>query len=432
MDNKELFEAIAQLEQDKGVPSEYMFEQIQRAIEIAAGKNYGNDNVKFIVDKDQYIFDAYLQKEVVEEVFDNNIEISLEKGREINPSVEIGDYVGVKMDTMALGRIGVNAARNVIKQGINEGEKGQIMLEFQSKIGELVTATVERIDPRTGNATVRIGKSTAVLLAGEQVDGEVLEEDQKVKVYISDVQKRDKGGLRVLISRTHPEFVKRMFETEVPEIYDGTVEIKSVSREAGSRTKIAVFSKDKQVDAIGACIGTRGARVGTIVDELNGEKIDIIEYNENPKEFIAAALSPASVIKVQVAADGSKTCRVTVPDSQLSLAIGNKGQNARLAAKLTGWKIDIRPESGFFGEDDDDFIPAEDDAEILPENKDNLIETETAEDLEVVVSENEIEEFSEKEDFELEEVEADEDLEAELDIEEDNLEAQAEVEEIEE
>ena len=228
------------------------------------------------------------------------------------------------------------------------------MLEFQSKIGELVTATVERIDPKTGNATVRIGKSTANLLAGEQVSGEVLTEGELIKVYISDVQKKEKGTPKVHISRTHPEFVKRLFETEVPEIYDGTVEIKSVSREAGSRTKIAVVSKDKQVDAIGACIGTKGARVGTIVNELNGEKIDIIEYDEDPKKFIAAALSPASVVKVQTATDGSKTCRVTVPDSQLSLAIGNKGQNARLAARLTGWKIDIRPESGFFGEDEDD------------------------------------------------------------------------------
>ena len=295
------------------------------------------------------------------------------------------------MDTMTLGRIGVNAARNVIKQGINEGEKGQIMLEFQSKIGELVTANVERIDPRTGNATVRIGKSSAVLLANEQVTGEELVEGQLVKVYISDVQKREKGGPRVLISRTHPEFVKRLFETEVPEIYDGIVEIKSVSREAGSRTKIAVYSKDKQVDAIGACIGTRGARVGTIVEELNGEKIDIIEYNEDPKKFIAAALSPSSVVKVQVSADGSKVCRVTVPDSQLSLAIGNKGQNARLAAKLTGWKIDIRPESGFFGEEDDDFVPADDDAEIISATETEEVEsvTEQPEEIEEVVTENE-------------------------------------------
>lgn len=402
MDNSELFLAIAQLEEDKGVPADYMFAQIQKAIEVAAGKNYGNDDVKFIIDKENGIFEAYLQKEVVEEVFDNNIEISVEKAREINPNAVIGDYVGVQMDTMTLGRIGVNAARNVIKQGINEGEKGQIMLEFQSKIGELVTANVERIDPRTGNATVRIGKSTAVLLANEQVAGEELKEGQLVKVYISDVQKREKGGPRVLISRTHPEFVKRMFETEVPEIYDGTVEIKSVSREAGSRTKIAVYSKDKQVDAIGACIGTRGARVGTIVEELNGEKIDIIEYDENPKKFIAAALSPSSVVKVQVSADGSKVCRVTVPDSQLSLAIGNKGQNARLAAKLTGWKIDIRPESGFFGEEDDDFVPADDDAEFPIVS-------------EVETSDEQVEEAEVEETVELEEAEAPAEIEMNFD-----------------
>lgn len=404
MDNKELFGAIAQLEQDKGVPADYMFAQIQKAIEVAAGKNYGNDNVNFVIDKENAIFDAYLQKEVVEEVFDNNIEISLEKAREINPIANIGDYVGIKMDTMTLGRIGVNAARNVIKQGINEGEKGQIMLEFQSKIGELVTASIERIDSRTGNATVRIGKSTAVLLASEQIVGETLTEGELVKVYISDVQKREKGGPRVLISRTHPDFVKRMFETEVPEIYDGTVEIKSVSREAGSRTKIAVFSKDKQVDAIGACIGTRGARVSTIVEELNGEKIDIIEYDEDPKKFIAAALSPASVIKVQVAADGSKICRVTVPDSQLSLAIGNKGQNARLAAKLTGWKIDIRPESGFFGEEDDDFVPADDDAPLnIEDNKTDVLMTETEEIAEIELDEDFAEE-SETGDNEIDEL----------------------------
>lgn len=393
MDNSELFKAIAQLEEDKGVPADYMFAQIQKAIEVAAGKNYGNDDVKFVIDKEEGIFEAYLQKEVVEEVFDNNIEISVEKAREINPNAVIGDYVGVQMDTMTLGRIGVNAARNVIKQGINEGEKGQIMLEFQSKIGELVTATVERIDPRTDNATVRIGKSTAVLLANEQVSGEQLTEGQLVKVYISDVQKREKGGPRVLISRTHPEFVKRLFETEVPEIYDGIVEIKSVSREAGSRTKIAVYSKDKQVDAIGACIGTRGARVGTIVEELNGEKIDIIEYDEDPKKFIAAALSPSSVVKVQVAADGSKVCRVTVPDSQLSLAIGNKGQNARLAARLTGWKIDIRPESGFFGEEDDDFVAADDEEAVSDEAiEESFDEIEEATE-EIAVEEEAAEEF---------------------------------------
>lgn len=399
-DNKELFEAIAQLEEDKGVSADYMFSQIQKAIEVAAGKNYGNDNVNFVVDKENKVFKAFLQKQVVEEVFDPNIEISLEKAREINPSVGYNDYVGVEMDTMTLGRIGVNAARNVIKQGIIVGEKGQIMLEFQNKIGELVTASVERIDPHNGNATVKIGKSLATLYRSEQIKDEILEEGQLIKVYISDVQRKEKGGPKILISRTHPDFVKRLFETEVPEIYDGIVEIKSVSREAGSRTKIAVLSKDKQVDAIGACIGTRGARVGTIVEELNGEKIDIIEYDEDPKKFISAALSPAIVLKVQISADDSKVCRVTVPDGQLSLAIGNKGQNVRLAARLTGWKIDIRPESGFFGEEDDDedVFVSDDEKEEKPidEVLDKVEETKITENFENI---DESEEDFKEEDF---------------------------------
>ena len=220
------------------------------------------------------------------------------------------------------------------------------MQEFQSRHQELVTATVERIDPRSGAATLKIGKAEAVLPKSEQVGGEELREGDHVKVYVVDVKETEKGP-RAMISRTHPDLVKRLFETEVPEIYDGTVEIKSVSREAGSRTKLAVWSKDPNVDAVGACIGARGARVGNVVNELGGEKIDIIEYSEDPAKFIAAALSPADVLSVEVDPDGMKACQVTVPDHQLSLAIGNKGQNARLAAKLTGWKIDIKPESGF-------------------------------------------------------------------------------------
>lgn len=395
-DPKELFTAIAMLEKERGISAEYLFSQITKAIEIAAGKNYGSEKVTFVIDKDKEIFEAYIQKQVMDDVFDNHLEISLEKAREINPTVNIGDYVNVKMDTMALGRIGVNAARNVIKQGINEGEKGQLMLEFKNKIGELVTATVENVNPHNGSVAVKIGKSTAYLNINEQVKGETFKEGDLIKVYISDVQKKEKGNTpKILISRTHPEFVRRMFEKEVPEIYDGTVEIKSVSREAGSRTKIAVWSKDKQVDAIGACIGTRGTRVSAIVDELNGEKIDIIEYDEDPKKFIAAALAPAAVVKVQLSADGAKMCRVTVPDSQLSLAIGNKGQNVRLAARLTGWKIDIRPESGFFGEEDDgkftdEILPSKKDTDAYLEKTDNSENTEATETTEdSIVSENE-------------------------------------------
>lgn len=361
MNNSELFEALALLEKERGIPADYMISQIQKAIVIACKNTYGgNDDVKIVMDGETGAFEVYLQKTVVEEIEDKNREITLEQAREINPGVTYGDKVGIELDPKQFGRIAVQTSRSIIRQGIRDGEKGQIMQEFQSKNNELVTATVERIDPKSGAATLRIGKAEAILPRSEQVGDETLTEGAHIKVYIVDVQSGEKGP-RAIISRTHPDFVKRLFETEVPEIYDGTVEIKSVSREAGSRTKMAVFSKDSEVDAVGACIGARGARVGVIVDELNGEKIDIIEFDEDPKKFIAAALSPANVVSVEVAADGTKSCRVTVPDGQLSLAIGNKGQNARLAAKLTGWKIDIRPESGFFGEEDDDFIPAKDD-----------------------------------------------------------------------
>ena len=259
--------------------------------------------------------------------------------------------MAISLDPKNLGRIAVQTARSVIRQGIRDGEKGQMLAEFQSKQQEIVTAKVERIDPVSGGITIRIGKAEAVLPKSEQIGDETFKEGDLIKVYIVDVRTTDRGP-RAFISRTHPDFVKRLFETEVPEIFDGVVEIKSVSREAGSRTKMAVYSNDKTIDAVGSCIGAKGARVNTIVEELGGEKIDIVEWSEDPAKFIAASLSPATVIKVVIEDLEGKSCRVTVPDNQLSLAIGNKGQNARLAAKLTGWKIDIRPESGFFGEDE--------------------------------------------------------------------------------
>ena len=228
-----------------------------------------------------------------------------------------------------------------------------MLVEFQSKAQEIATATIERVDPATGNATLKFGNAVTVLPRSEQIESDVLREGDMIKVYVAGVRETERGP-KAIISRTHPDFVKRLFEKEVPEIYDGIVEIKSISREAGSRTKMAVFSEDPEIDAVGACIGTRGARVNTIVDELGGEKIDIVLYDDDPTKFIAAALSPANVVKVELADDGTKACKATVPDGQLSLAIGNKGQNVRLAAKLTGYKIDIRPESGFWGEDTDD------------------------------------------------------------------------------
>lgn len=358
MDNRELFDALALLEKERGIPADYMLSQIQKAIVIACKNTYGgNEDVNIIMDKDSGKFEVYLLKTVVEEIEDPNREITLEQARKINPSAQLEEKVGIELDPKQFGRIAVQTSRSIIRQGIRDGEKGQILLEFQSRNQEIVTATVERIDPKSGAVTLKIGKAEAVLPKSEQVNGEEFREGEHIKVYIVDVRDGEKGP-RAILSRTHPDFVKRLFETEVPEIFDGTVEIKSVSREAGSRTKMAVSSRDSNVDPVGACIGARGTRVAAIVGELGGEKIDIIEYDENPEKFIAAALSPANVISVVPAADGTKVCKVTVPDGQLSLAIGNKGQNVRLAAKLTGWKIDIRPESGFYGEEEEEEQPA--------------------------------------------------------------------------
>ncbi len=352
--NTELFDALKLLEKEKGIPVDYMLSQIEKSILVACKSAYGgNNDARVEMDPKTGKFEVYLNKEVVEKVSDPNYEISLDDAREINASAQLEDKIGVKLDPKKFGRIAVQVARNTIRQGIRDGEKSQVLMEFQSKNQEIVSAYVERIDPKSGNATLRIGKAEAVLPKSEQVAGEIINEGDTIKVYVADVKSSEKGP-RVIISRTHPDFVKRLFEKEVPEIYDGIVEIKSVSREAGSRTKLAVFSRDENVDPRGACIGPRGMRVGAIVSELAGEKIDVVEYSDDPEKFVAASLSPADVLKVEIDPTGKKECKATVPDNQLSLAIGNKGQNARLAAKLTGWKIDIRPESGFFGEDEDE------------------------------------------------------------------------------
>lgn len=349
--NQELFEALKLLEKEKGIPVDFMVDKIKKAIATACKNNYGNEDVDIQIDPETGKFEVFLKKEAKAEVENPNREILIDKARELDPLVEEGGFVGIKLDTKQFGRVAAQTARNIIRQGIRDSERGQMMQEFQSKHQELVSGLVERIDPKTGAISLRIGKAEAVLPKNEQIGGENVREGDYIKVYVVDVKETEKGP-KAIISRTHPDLVKRMFETEVPEIYDGTVEIKAVSREAGSRTKLAVFSHNADVDAVGACIGTRGARVSEIVDELGGEKIDIVEYSDDPKAFIAAALSPANVVSVEVTEDGSRACRVTVPDNQLSLAIGNKGQNARLAAKLTGWKIDIKPESGFFGEEE--------------------------------------------------------------------------------
>ncbi len=359
MNSKELFTALSLLEKEKGIPMDYMLEQIERAIKTACknSKNQpsgedGNDNLVFRIDPEKNVFDVKRVLTVVEEVERPEFEISLEDARKKRKKIELGDEYLQPLDPKHLFRIGISSARNVIRQGIRDGEKGQMLQEFKSRLGELVTAVVERVDPVSGTVTLKIGKAVATLPKSEQVGDRVLREGDNIKVLVADIKDNERGP-KAMISRTSAELVKRLFEQEVPEIYDGIVEIKSIAREAGSRTKMAVCSNDENVDAIGSCIGTRGDRVNGIVAELGGEKIDIIEYSEQPDAFIAAALSPAKVLGVEILDADAKSCKVTVPDGQLSLAIGNKGQNVRLAARLTGWKIDIRPESGFYGEDED-------------------------------------------------------------------------------
>lgn len=348
--NAEFFEALKLMETEKGIPAKYLAEKIETAIVTAVKKEYGgNDIVSCIIDCEKKTFSVAVRKNVVKEVADRYTEISIEDAIKYKSSAIEGDVVDIALDTKQFGRVAAQTTKHVIRQGIREAVHGQALQEFQSRNKELVAAVVLRIDPKTGNATVQIGRSEAVLPKAEQVPDEVLREGEHIKVYIVDVRESDKGP-KAMISRTHPGLVTRLFETEVPEIFDGTIEIKAISRQAGSRTKLAVWSANDEVDAIGACIGQRGARVNKIVEELGGEKIDIVKYSDDPVAFISEALSPSKVVGVEIAEDGSKSCHVTVPDSQLSLAIGNKGQNVRLAAKLTGWKIDIRPESGFFGE----------------------------------------------------------------------------------
>lgn len=346
--SKEFFEAVKMLEEEKGIPADYLYEKIAAAIVVAAKHDYnGKDIVHCDIDEEKQKIKVYIRKNVVEEIEDPDTDLTLEQAQAIRKSAKIGKTIDIPLKTKDFGRIVAQTAKHVIRQGIREAERGQMLQEFKSKNQELVSAKVERIDPVTGNATLEIGKNQTVLPKSEQVPGESLVEGETIKVFIVDVKEGGKGP-KIMISRTHPGLVRRLFEQEVPEIYDGTIEIKSVSREAGSRTKIAVFTKDEDVDPVGACIGPKGQRVSNIVEVLGGEKIDIVKYSDDPAEFVSAALAPSDVCSIEIVDEGAKTCRATVPDDQLSLAIGNKGQNVRLAVRLTGWNIDIKPESGFF------------------------------------------------------------------------------------
>ena len=351
--NAEFFEALAMLEKERGRPADYLLEKIKNAIVIAVKKDYEveDENVSVVIEPDQGKFSVSLLKTVVEEVEDPATEISLEEAQQKKKSCKAGDEYAIPLKTKDFGRIAAQTAKHVIRQGLKEAERSQMYAEMQSKAHEIISAVVTNIEPVKGIVTLELGKGgVATLPRNEQVAGEELREGQHVKVYVVDVMETERGP-RMMISRTHPGLVKRMFEMEVPEIFDGTVEIKAISREAGARTKMAVWSKDENVDPVGACIGPRGQRVANIVEELGGEKIDIVRWSEDPAQFISAALSPATVVGVELLEGDTKSCRVTVPDHQLSLAIGNKGQNARLCARLTGYNIDIRPESGYYGEE---------------------------------------------------------------------------------
>ena len=351
--NAEFFEALAMLEKERGLPADYLLEKIKNAIVIAVKKDYEveDENVSVVIEPDQGKFSVSLLKTVVEEVEDPATEISLEEAQQKKKSCKAGDEYAIPLKTKDFGRIAAQTAKHVIRQGLKEAERSQMYAEMQSKAHEIISAVVTNIEPVKGIVTLELGKGgVATLPRNEQVASEELREGQHVKVYVVDVMETERGP-RMMISRTHPGLVKRMFEMEVPEIFDGTVEIKAISREAGARTKMAVWSKDENVDPVGACIGPRGQRVANIVEELGGEKIDIVRWSEDPAQFISAALSPATVVGVELLEGDTKSCRVTVPDHQLSLAIGNKGQNARLCARLTGYNIDIRPESGYYGEE---------------------------------------------------------------------------------
>ena len=372
MNPAEIFAAVAMLEKERGIPQSFMMGKIIQAVTTAYKRDHeGVENVIVEADEEHQTLKMFVQKTVVDEedYVDPANEMTLAEAKHLSAKYEIGDIVNIPVDNVEFGRIAAGNGKQVIIQGLREAERGMVYDEFNSKQHEILTGVVTRIDPRTGNASLRIGTGTesteALLMAGEQVPGEELEEGMHIKVYVVDVRRLTRGP-QVLISRTHPGLVKRLFELEVPEIYDGTVEVKSIAREAGSRTKMAVWSNDENVDPIGACVGPKGQRVGSIVEELRGEKIDIIKYSEDPAQFIAAALAPADVVDVWMADEG-KACRVLVPDDQLSLAIGKEGQNARLAARLTGYKIDIKPQS--YQDSDADAAPeaSSEEEEVLAE-----------------------------------------------------------------
>lgn len=347
--NKEFILAIEDLEKEKGIAKDLLIEAIESALVSAYKKNYGtSQNVRVNVDRETGDIDVFMRKDIVEEVMDPFAEVSLEEARAFDPEYELNDVIEYQVTPKDFGRIAAQTAKQVVVQRIREAERGMIYDDYINRQSEVVTGVIHRISNET--VFINIGRTEGILAVTEQVRGERYSVNNRLKVFIMDVKKTTKGP-QVYLSRSHPGLVKRLFELEVPEIQDGVVEIRSIAREAGSRTKIAVFTEDENVDAVGACVGSRGTRVQAVVDELFDEKIDIINWSEDPRELISNALSPAKVEQVLVSDEG-KSATVIVPDYQLSLAIGKEGQNVRLAAKLCGWKIDIKSHSQYYPENE--------------------------------------------------------------------------------
>ncbi len=342
--SKEIFEALKGIELASGVPGDVLIEKIKSGILKAVKRDYPDtENVRIDLDPNTETFEMAILKTVVDgEPNDPANEISLDEARTRDPSIAVGQQLEIILDPSAFGRVAASSAKQSIRSDIKQFERDRLVAQYQDKEHEIVSATVQKVEPGTGNAIITIDKDEVYFPRVEQIPGEVIRAGDIIKVYVVGVVNPDKKP-SVKVSRTHKDFVKRLFEIEVPEIYDGTVEIKAISREAGLRSKIAVASKNPDVDAIGACIGPKRSRISAVMEQLGGEKIDLISYSEDDAEFIAKSLAPAEVVSVEILEGEKKSCTVIVPENQLSLAIGNKGQNAKLAARLTGYKIDIIP-----------------------------------------------------------------------------------------
>ena len=408
--NTELLEALNILEREKNISKESLLEAIEQSLIQACKNHFGTaDNVSVQIDRETCDYTIHIEKEVVEEVFDPAMEITLEDAQQLDPALQMGDICYVPVESKSFGRIATTNAKNVILQKIREEERKVLYEEYFEKEHKMVTGVVQRFMGR--NASINLGKVDALLAENEMVRGERLHMNERLKVYVLEVRDHTRGP-RITVSRTHPELVRCLFESEVAEVHDGTIEIKGIAREAGSRTKMSVWSNDPNVDPVGACVGLNGIRVNAVVDELHGEKIDIISWDENPAILIEHALSPAKVISVMADPD-DKTATVIVPDYQLSLAIGKEGQNARLAARLTGYKIDIKSETQAREDGDFDYYE-EDEYEEYEEYEEGEYEEDAAD---AVESETEAsgEEASEDEasgEERSEEAEADEEEEA--------------------